>query len=101
MRYFGLYLHFARVMAGLGNDLMSFLMACVRSRTALAAENLFLRNQFVLYREQQVKPRSTPDTLRLTLVLLARCFAWREALTIVQPATLRRWHRNGFRLFWY
>ncbi|HSB81796.1 MAG TPA: integrase core domain-containing protein, partial [Candidatus Methylomirabilis sp.] len=34
------------------------------------------------------------------LVRLARCFAWREALTIVQPATLLRWHREAFRLLW-
>ena len=34
------------------------------------------------------------------MVLLARCFAWREALTIVQPATLLPWHREAFRLLW-
>src|SRR5215218_9699222 len=27
-------------------------------------------------------------------------FDWRQALVIVQPATLIRWHRQGFRLFW-
>ncbi len=47
-----------------------------------------------------MKPRRASDPLRLTLVLLGRCFAWREALTIVQPATLLRWHREAFRLFW-
>ena len=25
---------------------------------------------------------------------------WRRILTIVQPATLIRWHRKGYRLFW-
>jgi putative transposase len=34
------------------------------------------------------------------LVWLARWFDWRRALVIVQPATLIRWHRQGFRLFW-
>ncbi len=47
-----------------------------------------------------MKPRRASGPLRLTLILLARCFDWREALTIVQPATLLRWHRNAFRLFW-
>jgi putative transposase len=89
-----------RVLTGLGIDLVRFLGASLRSRTALAAENLFLRKQLALYRERQVKPRRASDPLRLTLVLLARCFAWREALTIVQPATLLRWHREAFRLFW-
>ncbi len=38
--------------------------------------------------------------MRLALVLLARCFPWREALTLVQPATLLRWHRQAVRLLW-
>jgi putative transposase len=25
---------------------------------------------------------------------------WREALVVVQPETVVRWHRNGFRLYW-
>jgi putative transposase len=77
-----------------------FLGASLRSRTGLAAENLFLRKQLALYRERQVKSRRASDPLRLTLVLLARYFAWREALMIVQPATLLRWHHAAFRLFW-
>jgi putative transposase len=32
--------------------------------------------------------------------VLARWFDWRQALVIVQPATLIRWHREGFRRFW-
>jgi putative transposase len=34
------------------------------------------------------------------MTVLARWFDWRQALTIVQPQTLIRWHRQGFRLFW-
>ena len=71
-----------------------------RSRITLAADNFFFRKQLALYRERQVKPRQPSDPLRLTLVLLAGCFAWRQALTIVQPATLLRWHREAFRLCW-
>ena len=94
------FLHFGSVVTGVGTDLLRFLRASLRSRAALAAENLFLRKQLALYRERQVKPRRASDPFRLTLVLLARCFAWRGALTIVQPATLVRWHREAFRLFW-
>ncbi len=92
--------HCARVLVGLAIDLVQLVGASLRSRTALAAENLFLRKQLALYREPQVKPGRASDSLRLTLVLLARGFAWCEALTIVQPATLLRWHREAFRLFW-
>jgi putative transposase len=88
------------LLAALAIDLVRFLGASLRSRTALAAENLFLRKQLALYRERQVRPRRASDPLRLALVLLARCFAWREALSLVQPATLLRWHRGAFRLLW-
>jgi putative transposase len=92
--------HMGQVTISVAMDVLRFLGASLRSRAALAAENLFLRKQLALYRERRVKPRRASDPLRLTLILLARCFAWREALTIVQPATLLRWHRNAFRLFW-
>jgi len=34
------------------------------------------------------------------MVLMSRLFDWCDALVIVQPDTLLRWHRKGFRLFW-
>src|SRR5215467_8718892 len=81
-------------------DVLRFIRLILRPRSALAAENLFLRKQLALYVERQVKPRRAKVPTRLTLVLLSRLFAWREALTIVKPDTLIRWHRQGFRLFW-
>ena len=94
------WIHCGRILVGLTIDLVRFVGAGLRSQTALAAENLFLRKQLALYRERQVKPRRASDPLRFALVLLSRCFAWREALTIVRPATLVRWHQNAFRLWW-
>ncbi len=47
-----------------------------------------------------MKARRTDPATRLALVWLSRCFDWRPALVIVQPKTLIRWHRQGFRLFW-
>ncbi len=85
-----LVIRLGRLLAAVGIDLLRFVVLSFRSRTALAAENLLLRKQLALYRERQVEPRRASDPIRLTLVLLARCFAWREALTIVQPATLVR-----------
>ncbi len=100
MQTFRACVHLGQVVLGLGAAALTFVGAALRSRTALAAENLFLRKQLALYRERQVKPRRVSAPLRLALVLLARCFAWREALMVVQPATLLRWHREGFRLLW-
>jgi putative transposase len=81
-------------------DALRFIRLSLRPRCALVAENLFLRKQVALYLERQVKPRRARVATRLTLVLLSKLFGWREALTVVKPETLIRWHREGFRLFW-
>jgi transposase InsO family protein len=72
----------------------------LKSRAQLAAENLFLRKQLALYLERQVKPRRADPATRVALVVLARLIDWRQALVMVKPETLIRWHRKGFRLFW-
>src|SRR6266850_5226205 len=77
-----------------------FLFLCLRPRSALAAEKLFLRKQLALYQERHVTPKRTTHETRMVLTWLTRWFDWRQALVIVQPATLIRWHRHGFRLFW-
>ena len=71
-----------------------------RTKAALVAENAFLRQQLVVLARQVKRPLPTPAD-RLRLVLLARLVrGWRAALLIVQPETLLRWHRQGFRLVW-
>ena len=37
-------------------DFMRFLGSLLQSRSALAAENLFLRKQLALYQERQIRP---------------------------------------------
>ena len=66
-------------------DLLRFLGLGMRSRTSLAAENLFLRKQLAFYQERKVKPRRADNPTRLTLVLLSRWFNWRDALIVVKP----------------
>ena len=82
------------------SDLFSFLTFSFRSRVALTAENLFLRKQPAFYQEHKIKSRPLDDAARWSLVLLSRCFAWKNALVIVKPEKLIGWHRKGFRLFW-
>ena len=81
-------------------DLAHLATLSFRSRSALVAENLFLRKQLALYQEREVKPHRAVDATRLFLVVLSKVFDWRSALVIVKPDTLIRWHRKGFRLFW-
>jgi hypothetical protein len=87
MRHVEPFLHLGWMVATLWVDLVRFLGASLRSRTALSAENLCLRKQLALYRERQGTPRRASDPMRFARVLLARCCAWREALPSVQSAT--------------
>jgi transposase InsO family protein len=85
---------------GVGAGLSCFLPSLFRSRSALVAENLFLRKQLAFYREHEVEPRRLTAAARVCLVVWSRLFNWREALMVVKPETLIGWHRKGFRLFW-
>jgi putative transposase len=67
---------------------VGFLSLNVRSRSQLAAENLYLRKQLALYAERRVRAHRSDDATRITLVLLARLIDWRAVLTIVKPDTL-------------
>jgi transposase InsO family protein len=70
-------------------------------RVRLEAEIALLRHQLnVLRRQAPLKPRLTVAD-RLVFVWLYRLFpAVLNAVTIVQPETVIRWHRTGFRLYW-
>src|SRR3989440_4414558 len=71
-----------------------------RSKSELIAENALLRQQLIVLRRQVKRPAFT-RTDRILLVLLARLVrTWNQALLIVQPDTLLRWHRGLFRLYW-
>ena len=80
-------------------DLVRLAFLAAHSRSALAAENLFLRKQLALFQERKVKPRRADDSTRWMMATLSGMFQWRDALVNVKPDTLLRWHRKGFRLF--
>jgi putative transposase len=81
-------------------DALIFVRLYFRPTAAVAAENLFLRKQLGLFIERKVRPRRATDSIRFTLARLSRWFDWPDALIVVKPDTLIRWHRKGFRLFW-
>jgi len=80
--------------------LMLFLRGVLRDRTELAAENLALRQQLaILQQKSKTPPLRRRD--RTFWAILSRIWTgWRSALLIVQPDTVVRWHRQGFKLFW-
>jgi hypothetical protein len=70
------------------------------SRQELLAENAFLRQQLAVAARRSKRAHFRAAD-RALLVALAATFArWREALILVKPETLLRWHRQGFKLFW-
>src|SRR6516225_2989784 len=71
-----------------------------KSKAELLTENALLRYQLIILRRQVKRPVYRKSD-RLLLVLLARMVrTWKQALFLVQPETLLRWHRELFRLFW-
>ncbi len=71
-----------------------------RTRSALLPENALLRHQLVVRSRSAKRPRLTAADRGLLVLLASRLRAWAGALVIVRPATVLRWHRAGFRLFW-
>jgi len=72
-----------------------------KTRARLEDEIIVLRHQLnVLHRRVPSKPKLAV-TDRLLFVWLYRLFpSMLNAVTIIQPDTVVRWHRTGFRLYW-
>ncbi len=87
-------------MLRLSSLLPAFSLRFFRSRRDLLLENLALRQQLAVLTRLHPHPRlALPD--RLFWVGLRRYWSgWRQPLLIVQPETVVRWHRAGFKLFW-
>jgi putative transposase len=80
--------------------LLVALRAALRTRADLALENLALRQQLALLRRRSKRPQ-LGRLDRVFWVWLSRRWArWRDALHVVRPETVIRWHRQGFRAFW-
>jgi transposase InsO family protein len=71
-----------------------------RSKQDLVLENALLRQQLIVLRRQVNRPQLKNTDRTLLVLLAARLHNWEHALLIVQPDTLLRWHKQGFRLFW-
>src|SRR4051794_15092648 len=72
-----------------------------RSRTSLEAEVVALRQQLNVLRRSAPKRPALSRLDRLILILLYRVAPTvLDAVTIVRPETIVRWHRAGFRSFW-
>jgi hypothetical protein len=73
--------------------LLGWIVSSFRSREDLLLENLALRRQLLALHAQ--RPRT-----RLTALHKLFWVALKQALLVVTPETVVRWHRAGFRWYW-
>ncbi len=77
-----------------------FLRALLTPKARLAVENLALRQQLAVLKQSVKRPKLRLRD-RVFWVWLSRLWPnWRSVLAIVQPETVVKWHRQGFRLYW-
>jgi hypothetical protein len=80
--------------------ILQSLISSTRSRRDLAFENLLLGQQLAAMKHRQPRPRLSKAD-RIFWVLFSKFWPnWRDALHIVTPETVVRWHRQGFRYYW-
>jgi hypothetical protein len=80
--------------------LLRLAAAVLKSRRNLLLENLALRHQLLVLTRNPSRPRLN-SLDRAFLAWLSRSWSgWRIRLRLVQPDTVIRWHREGFRFFW-
>jgi Integrase core domain len=81
------------VVSGLVHDLF-------RSREELLAENALLRQQLIVSSRTVMQPKFRPLERGLVVAVSSVVKSWQNAILLVKPDTVLRWHREGFRLLW-
>ena len=77
------------------------LVSPFKTRAQLEAEIVLLRHQLNVLRRRVASKPKLAVTDRLLFVWLYRLFpSVLSAVAIIQPDTIIRWHRTGFRLYW-
>jgi putative transposase len=71
-----------------------------RSRVSLSAENAILRQQLAVLQRGRSRPLLRPADRVLWIWLCRHWSRWRQALMLIQPATVLTWHREGYRRHW-
>jgi transposase InsO family protein len=88
-------------MFGLLSIFLALLTVPFKSKSRLEAENAALRRQLIVLRRKMRGRVRLTNNDRWFLIQLYRWFpSILQVLTIVQPETLVRWHRAGFRCYW-
>ena len=82
--------------------LLATLLLLFRSRSRLQVEILVLRQQLIVLRRTAPKRVRLRALDRLLFVLLYRLWPGiLDSVAVIQPDTIVRWHRRGFRALWW
>jgi putative transposase len=88
------------MMTGMILLILTGLLRMLRTRQSLVLENLALHHQLAVLQRTAPRPRLRISD-RLLWVLLSHLWrGWAAAVSVVQPVTVIRWQRCGFKLFW-
>ena len=88
-------------LVGLFCFVLAVLTSPFKSKLRLEAENAVLRHQLIVLRRRLHGRARLTDNDRWFLIQLYRWFpSILRVLTIIEPETLVRWHRAGFRCYW-
>ena len=80
--------------------LLNSFISLFQTRLDLAFENLLLRQQLAVLKEKGVRPQLSATDRSFWALVSKSWPRWRDALHIVHPETVIRWHREGFRRHW-
>ncbi len=81
-------------------SLVSTIRSATRPRTDLLLEIAALRQQLDIYRRQVKRPKLRRRDRVFWIWLRRHWSGWKNALVIVKPATVLKWHRKGYRAYW-
>jgi hypothetical protein len=81
-------------------SLLRTLARLFRDRRDLMVENLLLRHQLHVALRSHPRPDLKTRDRFFWLVIRRLVPDWKQHLILVQPETVVRWHRQGWRLYW-
>ena len=86
-----------RAMLAFLTKVLLIVRRCLRCQARLRAENLVLRQEVLILSRKRLARVRLRNFDRLILVWLYRCFpSILNAISVVKPETVIRWHRRGF-----
>ena len=89
-----------RIVFQLMHMLLALVQALMASRMELALENLALRQQVAALKRERPRPLLSDFDRLFWVVLRDRWSNWANALIIVKPETVLRWHQAAFKCHW-